>query len=88
MTGTTNDTDYMSIHTPTTPTNDLSYSFSAAFAIPTYPADVPMFYNSEEDYAENAAAGQHDFVMQPQKDPCSGAMEHFAYGPNAQVISM
>ena len=88
MTGTTNDTDYISIHTPSTPTNDLSYSFSAAFAIPTYSSEVPMFYNGEEEYTEDAASVQHEFVMRPQKDPCTGGMEHFAYGSNPQDISM
>ena len=78
----------MSIHTPTTPTNDLSYSFSAAFAIPTYPIEVPLFYNSEEEHTENAASAQHEFIMQPQKDPCVDGLDHFPYASNPQEISM
>lgn len=88
MDGTTNDADFMSIHTPTTPTNDPSYSFSAAFNIPNYPTEVPLFYGGEEDYQESGASVQHEFVMQPQKDPCSDGMEHFPYGSNPQEISM
>jgi hypothetical protein len=78
----------MSIHTPTTPTNDLSYSFSAAFDMPAYPTDVPLFYNSKEDYAERAASVQREFVMQPQKGPCSDLMECFPYGSNRPEFSM
>jgi len=88
MNGTSNDTDYMSIHTPATPTNELSYSFSAAFSIPTYPTEMPLFYSSEEEYLESAASVQQEFVMQPQKDSCVDGMGHFPYGPNAHGISM
>jgi hypothetical protein len=88
MDGFANDADYVSIHTPTTPTNDLSYSFSAAFNVPTYPTEVPLFYNGEEDYVERGASVQHEFVMQPHKGPCSDGMEHFPYGSNRQEFSM
>jgi hypothetical protein len=87
MNGSTNDAEYMSINTPATPDNDLSYGFSAAFAVPTYPTEVPLFCDDEE-YMEKGATLQHEFVIQPQKDPYSGGMDHFPYGPNSQEISM
>jgi hypothetical protein len=78
----------MSIHTPATPTNELSYSFSAAFDIPTYPSEMPLFYSNEEEYLENVASRQQEFAMQPQKDSCVDGMKHFPYGPNASGIQM
>lgn len=86
MNGTTNDADYMSIHTPATPTNEPSYSFSAAFGIPTYPTEMPLFYSSEEEYLENVASVKQEFVMQPQKDSCVDGLEYFLYGSNAHGI--
>jgi hypothetical protein len=77
----------MSIRTPTTPTNDLSYSLSATFSIPNYATELPLFYNGEEDYPEHRAPVQHDFVMQPSKNPCDGT-EQFLYGSNPHEISM
>lgn len=81
MNGTTNDTDYMSIHTPSTPTNEPSYSFSAAFGIPTYPTEMPLFYSSEEEYLESAASVRQEFVMQPPKDSRVDGMGHFSVRP-------
>jgi hypothetical protein len=88
MNGTTNDTDYMSIHTPATPTNELSYSFSAAFGIPTSPTEMSLFYSSEEEYLESAASVKQELVVQPQKDSCVDGMGHFPSSPNAQGTSM
>ena len=88
MNGTTNDTDYMSIHTPATPTSELSYSFSAAFGIPAYPTETPLFYSSEEEYLESAASVKQELLMQPQKDSCVDGMGHFPCSPNAHDISM
>jgi hypothetical protein len=78
----------MSIHTPATPTNELSYSFSAVFDIPAYPSKMPLFYSNEEEYLENVASVQQEFAMQPQKDSCVDGMKHFQYGPNASDIQM
>jgi hypothetical protein len=81
MNGATNDTDYMSIHTPATPTNELSYSFSEAFGIPAYPTEMPLFYSGEEEYLENAASVRQELFMQPQKDSCIDGMENFSVRP-------
>ena len=78
----------MSIHTPATPTNEPSYSFSAAFGIPTYSPEMPLFYSNEDEYLENVASVQQEFGTQPQKDSCIDGMKHFPYGPNASSIQM
>jgi hypothetical protein len=86
--GTTNDADFMSIRTPTTPTNDLAYNFSAAFNIPDYATEVPLFYSGEEDYPDHRAPVQHEFGMPPSKPPCPDGIEQFSYGSNPHEISM
>jgi hypothetical protein len=87
--GTANDADFVSIRTPTTPTNDLSYHFSAAFNIPNYAAEMPLFYSGEEDYPEhNRAHVQHEFVMQPSKPLCSDGIGQFPYGSNPHEVPM
>ncbi len=83
-----NDTDYLSIHTPTTPTNDISYNFSSAFGMPTHYAEASLFYSGEEEYTANTASTQHELVMQPKRDPCIDEIERFHYGSGLHGISM
>lgn len=75
--GTISDADYLSIYSPATPKNDLACNFSATFAVPTYPTEGLLFYNSEEDPMENETSIKHEFIMQPEKDPDPIKMEHF-----------
>ena len=62
------DLDYLSVHTPITPTNEGSYNFSSTFGIQSYNTELPIFYNGDEDFSINHVDSQQDFLIQPKSE--------------------
>ena len=83
------DVDYISVCTPTTPTNNPSFGLSSATNVSAYPTELPLYYTSTGgEFIDDITSIHRELPLHPKTDPCIEEMENFHYVSTLHAMSM